>query len=324
MLERVVRSRWLRAAVVVSLLGFIATRVDWERVVDRLRDGRWEWFGLAVCALLGALVLGGVRWRVLLRREPTVRAGHVAYAYAVGVFTNGFLPTSFGGDVARGWTLSRAADVPLPRALASVVADRMLGFATVFAVGWLFIATDPGALPRSMLVTLGWATAAAAGAFLAALLVSEDRSGRLRRIVPERVQPPLRELRDAFREHSRDRGAFATAALLSVAYQSLVVTEMWLIARAVDVRVPIAVFGAVLPLVLIATLLPFSIGGLGIREGSMVLLMTQTGVDTSDATVISLLSLAALTLATGLFGFLLIGKPIRSAPPQAEWSAPLR
>jgi glycosyltransferase 2 family protein len=322
-LERAVRSRWLRAAVVVGVLGFIATRVDWDRVVERLREGRWEWFGLAVCILVAALVLGAARWRALLAREP-VSTAQVAYAYAAGVFTNGFLPTSFGGDMARSWILSRSAAIPLPRVLASVVADRMLGFAAVFVVGWLFVATDPGEVPRSMLVLLAWATAAAAAAFLVALLVSEDRSGRLRRVIPARAQPPLRELRDAFREHARNRDAFTAAGLLSIAYQSLVVTEMWLIARAVDVDVPMAVFGAVLPLVLVATLLPFSIGGVGIREGSIVLLLTRAGIDTSDATVISLLSLAALTLATGLFGLLLIGKPIRGTPPRAEWSTPTR
>ncbi len=81
---------------------------------------------------------------------------------------------------------------------------------------------------------------------------------------------------------------------------------------------------AVLPLVLVATLLPLSIGGLGIREGSIVLLLTQAGVDTSDAAVISLLSLAALTLATGMFALMLIGKPIRDGLPRAGWSAPLQ
>lgn len=318
MLARWLRSRWLRIAVVLGLLAFIATRVDWSRVLDRLREGRWEWFAAAVGVLIAALLLGALRWRVLLRRERGVRSSQVAYAYAIGVFTNGFLPTSFGGDMARAWTLSRSSGMPLPRVIASVVVDRMLGFAAVFVVGWLLITTDLDAVPRSILVTLGWATAAAILAFGLTLLATEDRSGRLRRVVPQRIQPALRQLRDALRGYARDPATFGVAALLSVAYQSLVVCEMWFIAEAVSVDISAAVFAAVLPLVLVATLLPFSIGGLGIREGSIVLLLTQVGIDTSDATVVSLLSLAALTLATGAFGLLLIGKPVRDLSPRAE------
>ena len=308
----------------LAVLAFIAARVDWDRAVDRLETGRWELFGLAVCVLIAALLLGAVRWRVLLWREPAIGTGQLAYAYSAGVFTNVFLPTSFGGDMARSWILSRAAKVALPRVLASVVADRMLGFAAVFVVGWLVVATAPGEVPRSMLLALAWATIGAGVALLIALLVTMDKRGRLRRVIPDRAQPPLRVFRDAFREYSRDRRVLIAAGALSVAYQALVVAEMWLLARAVGVEVPLAVLAAVLPLVLVATLLPLSIGGLGIREGSIVLLLTQTGVHTSDAAVISLLSLAALTLATGMFALMLIGKPIRDGLPRAGWSAPLQ
>jgi hypothetical protein len=226
--------------------------------------------------------------------------------------------------MARSWILSRAAKVPLPRVLASVVADRLLGFAAVFVVAWLVVAAEPGDVPRSMLLALAWATIGASVALLVALLVTADRSGRLRRVIPDRAQPPLRVFRDAFREYSRDRRVLIAAGALSVAYQALVVAEMWLLARAVGVEVPLALFATVLPLVLVATLLPLSLGGLGIREGSIVLLLTQAGVHTSDAAVISLLSLAALTLATGMFALMLIGKPIRDGLPRPGWSAPLQ
>jgi uncharacterized protein (TIRG00374 family) len=322
-LGRAVRSRWLSAAVAIGLLGFIASRVDWERAVDRLRDGEWVWFLLALFLLAAAFVVGGMRWWVLVRRDPRVHRRDVARAYAVGLFTNSFLPTSFGGDMARAWLLSRRAGVPLPTIIASVVADRMLGFAAVFVVSWLFVMTSPGAVPESILIALFWASLAAASVLVIAVAVTEDRSGRLRRVIPARIQPPLRELRDAFRTYTGDPFGFSAAALLSLVYQTLVITEMVLLARAVDFDVEPAVFGAVLPLVLVATLLPISIGGLGIREGSLILLLSRAGIDTSDATVISLLALAALTLVTAPCALALIGIGGQVVRRHAEWPAPL-
>jgi glycosyltransferase 2 family protein len=323
-LGRLVGSRGLRVVVVLGLLAFVASRVSWDRVVERLKEGEWEWFALACLALAAALVLGAIRWMVLLRRDPRAHPGVVTHAYAAGVFTNGFLPTSFGGDMARAVLLSRDGGIQMPKSLASVLADRMLGFVAVFVVGWAFVLTSVRAAPGSMLVTLAWATLAVAAALLVAIAVTENRSGWLGRVVPARVQPPLRELRDAFRGHSRDHLGFALAGLVSLAYQALIVTEMALIARAVDVDVRFGVFGAVLPLVLVATLVPFSVGGLGIREGSFVLLLSRAGVDTSDATVISLLALAALTLVTAPCGLTLLDRQRRTVLARRELPVELR
>lgn len=323
MVGRALRSTWLSAAVAIGLLGFIALRVDWERAVDRLREGEWTWFLLALVLLAGAFVVGGIRWWVLVRRERTVQRRDVARAYAVGLFTNSFLPTSFGGDMARAWLLSRRAGLALATTIASVIVDRMLGFAAVFVVGWLFVMTSAGAVPETILIALLWATLGAATVFLIAFAITEDRSGRLRRVVPARVQPPLRELRNAVRTYTGDRYGFGAAAALSLVYQGLVIMEMTALARAVNVDVEPAMFGAVLPLVLVATLLPVSIGGLGIREGSLILLLSHAGVDTSDATVISLLALAALTLVTAPCALALIGIGGQVVRRHAEWPAPL-
>jgi hypothetical protein len=50
--------------------------------------------------------------------------------------------------------------------------------------------------------------------------------------------------------------------------------------------------------VLVVTALPFSLGGLGLREGSYVVLLHQAGVSTTDATLVSLLATLLFALAT--------------------------
>jgi hypothetical protein len=54
----------------------------------------------------------------------------------------------------------------------------------------------------------------------------------------------------------RDSSGFVAAGVLSLAYQALVVGEMTILARALNVHVTAAVFGAVLTLVLVATMIP--------------------------------------------------------------------
>jgi hypothetical protein len=53
-----------------------------------------------------------------------------------------------------------------------------------------------------------------------------------------------------------------------------------------------------LALVTVATLVPISIGGFGVREGTYVLLLGGASIGATDATLISVLSVAALFIAS--------------------------
>ncbi len=78
--------------------------------------------------------------------------------------------------------------------------------------------------------------------------------------------------------------------------------------RAVDLPLSIAFFvlAVVVPAVLVVTALPLSLGGLGLREGSYVVLLHQAGVSTTDAALLSLLATVLFALATlpGAFALL--------------------
>ena len=68
----------------------------------------------------------------------------------------------------------------------------------------------------------------------------------------------------------------------------------------------LALIAVVVPLVLIATALPISIGGFGVREGSYVALLADVGVSAGDATLLSLLSAAAMAIASLPGGLVLL------------------
>jgi hypothetical protein len=51
-------------------------------------------------------------------------------------------------------------------------------------------------------------------------------------------------------------------------------------------------------LVTVVTLIPISIGGFGVREGSYVVLLAGASIAATDATLISVLSVATLFLAS--------------------------
>ena len=64
---------------------------------------------------------------------------------------------------------------------------------------------------------------------------------------------------------------------------------MFFISWALHLILPLTAFFAAVPIVYLATLLPISLGGLGVREASFAFLLAQFNVSASDTITLSFL-----------------------------------
>jgi glycosyltransferase 2 family protein len=298
-LHGVVGSIWVRGLVTALLLALVATQVDWGAAADRLAEGSWAWFAAAVATLFASQLIAAVRWRLLLSGAGLgMPLSRVVRAYLIGTFLNGFLPTAFGGDAARAWIVARRGP-PLVRALLSVVVDRFLAFWCLVALAWIVLPTDPDAVPRSLEVALLALTAGGLAVSALLLWLSLRRGGQsLAERLPDRVLGWARETRETLRLYGDQPKMLGLALLLGLAFQLLVVVAVYLLAKAIDLEIAFALLAVVTPLVLAVTLVPISIAGFGVREGGTVLLLDPAGYNATEATLLSLIGVAALLVAS--------------------------
>ena len=316
-------SVWVRTLVTVGLLALVAAMVDWGAAADQLSEGSWSWFAGGVAVLVVSQAIAALRWRLLVEGARLDRPLlTVVRAFWVGLFANNFLPTSFGGDVTRAWLLARSGP-PLVRALLSVLVDRFVAFWCLIALAWIVLPTDPSAVPGSLAVALGAVTVGGI-AISASLLWFSLRGGRsLAGRLPERVRDWARETRATLRLYGARPRTLLLATLLGLAFQALAVLALWMAAKAIEMEVPFTLLAVVMPLVLAITLIPISIAGFGVREGGMVLLLGTAGYTATEATLLSLVGVASMVLASLpgaaaiLFGHLL---PSRDELERAEAS----
>jgi uncharacterized protein (TIRG00374 family) len=301
------------------LLAVVATQVDWQTAEQRVQSGHEGWFAAAVGVLVFALLVGAVRWHRLLESAavPT-RFRETLRAFAIGVFSNNFLPTGFGGDAARGWIVGKSGP-RLVRSLTSVAVDRATNLACLVLVGWIALAIDPSAAPSSLVVALLVATAAG-GAAVVVLGVAAAGAGRFSNRFPERVRAWAVQARAALGSYRRDRGLLGWILALGLGYQGLIVTSNWMLAKSIGLDLPFALVAVTVPLVLLATVIPISIAGFGVREGTFAVLLGEAGVATTDATLLSLLTVVALALSSlpGAAALLLRGKSAEDAREAVE------
>lgn len=291
-------SIWVRALVTALLLALVASLVDWDAAADRLAEGSWAWFAAAVAALLASQLIAAVRWRLLLDGAGLERpALAVIRAYLIGTFVNNFLPTAFGGDFTRAWIVARRG-APLVRALLSVVVDRFLAFWCLVALAWIVLPTDPGAVPSELVIALLAVTVGGLAASGLMLWLALRGGSSLAKRLPERVLGWARETRETLRLYGARPRLLAIALLLGLAFQLLVVLAVYLLAKAIDLDAALSLLAVVTPLVLAITLVPISIAGFGVREGGMVVLLGTAGYSATEATLLSLIGVAALVLSS--------------------------
>jgi len=310
----------LRLLLSAVLLGAVLVYADLGKVANAVRDGDWRWFAAALAVMALAVVLGGVRWWLLLEgARIEMPAWRAVRAFAASLVLNLVLPTAVAGDAVRTWVVGRESG-RLVGATAATVVDKLTALTCLFGVGWVAYVLDRGAVPHSLVVVYAWLTAGLIAAFAVAVLAAAGVRPVLHRL-PVRLAAIVREMWRLMRTWAGSRTLVASLVGLGVAYQVLAVIALVLVGRTFGLELPFALAALSAAVVLVAVLIPVSVGGLGIREGGFVLLLGEANIHAADATLVSLLSAGAVLLASaGVVGALYLyalwtGRPNARAVP---------
>lgn len=307
------RSAWIRTGVTLALLVIVGSQLDWPQIGDRLREGQPLDFVFAVALVVAALAAGAWRWHALLRRAGVpVGVNRLARIYAVSTFSSSFLPTTAGGDVTRALLVSRRA-ADLRRVAVSIVVDRAGGLIGMIAIAWLALALEPGHAPKEAgpVLILTTLVLVAAAVIVVALIRG---GGWLRRRLPAQVLTMARDSRAVLRDYGRSPALMGMWLLLSILYQALIAYQLVVLGHAIDVELSFATAAVALAIVTLVTLIPISIGGFGVREGSYIVLLGGVSIAASDATLISVLSVATLLVASLPGAFLIMRGEVGAVP----------
>jgi len=292
--------RWLGIALrlvgTAAGLGWIATHVDFDSAEAALaRISIWV-FVVAALAVAANVLIGAVRWRVVLRAYGATKIPampRLVYLYFVAFFYNNYLPGAVAGDVGRGVVTRDAFEGEgATGALAVVLVERALGLFALFALLAIGLVVTTGDVDSG---TLWWWTAI--GGVGSLLLVAAIPVAR--KLAPYLPGPVARIAEKLPALH--DRRAFFAAIGLSLCTQLFVALAGWVLLAALG---PIG-FGAsllVVPLAAATTFLPITVGGAGAREAVYITLGAQLfGMPRADALAASL-GLWLAHLAVGAVG----------------------
>lgn len=272
-----------KAMVTFGGLIWLVAQMDFDRLATAGWPNRPIWLAVAVVGLLVQMAMGALRWSMTVSGLGYRWSfSGVVRAYVIGIFFSMFMPGStLTGDAIRVWE-ARCAGLELSLAVGSVIIERV---ASVLMLAIIVLADLPWLLPWIGSSIAGTAGLCAFGLCALSLVV-----------------PAFEYLPASLRRYSLLQGLGRIGAMArSIASRPVggailanaLVSHMLMIAVAqcvaMALMIPLSPTEALVlvPPVLLATMLPFSIGGWGVREGAMVVVLGGIGIPAESALMLS-------------------------------------
>ena len=299
----------LRVGLSVALLLVVIISmddIDWNELPDWNNQTAFWTIGAFVFTLTG-FVLAAVRWqRVLIALGINQPLPSLFSHYMAGQFVSNFLPTTVGGDVVRVGRLTRDVDDG-PISFTSVVFERLSGWLVLPLITFIGFAINPGltGLGNSTRIPLVVGFITHIGLGLVLLLLGNDRIGeglRNRKGVL-RFANAIHLGIDRLRQNPK---AAREVIISAFAYQFVLLLAAGCAVEALGIdQVGLTALMAFIPAVLIIQVLPLGIGGLGVREGTLVVFLSGIDVPSEQALALGL-AIYAMTLVGSMIGFPLL------------------
>lgn len=287
----------VRVLGTLVLVYLILTRINFAHLMESFATLRPAYWMAAFILLACTQVLSTLRWKVLAN---AVGFGGSFYQYLkyffIGMFFNLALPTSVGGDVVRAWYLAYKMNDDLKenrrsKAVLTVFADRFSGVLVLVVIAVLATLLSPVELPLWVRATVFSIGAGALGSLATLPLIARFST---------RIPKLMVVLKSAKLCFGNLRVLLSTTAM-SLWVQVSSVCIMLLIGKGMDLPIPIAYYFVMVPLVTLMTMLPISMGGMGLREGATVVLLGPLAIASESAVALSILCFSVY-VAVGLIG----------------------
>jgi uncharacterized membrane protein YbhN (UPF0104 family) len=287
--------RSVKAAIGLAFLAALLLQLDWSAHSHVLDTVRWPLVGLTALLYPLSLLLNAAKWSAALRlHDLSFGFTYLLRAGCGGFFVNNLLPSAIGGDVYRVYRSS--ADGATSQAVSAVLLERLVGLSVLLLNGLLgaVLLVESSSLARAYLAWLP-AAALAAAMLIAALAILRRREIAAAACGSKFLQPVIANLRRIARLHPAWIGLLG----YSVAFQIVAVAAMYCAFEAVGADFTLGGALLVTAAAGLAAVVPISISGIGIVEGSIVGVGVALGVGYEPA-LLAAIVLRTLSLATSL------------------------
>ena len=259
--------------LLVSIGGFayIFYKIPINEVIDNWNIGMTPWILAMLVAATLVMAIQANRWKGLSVQGPEIPF-KTYYAYtAMGYFFNNLLPTGFGGDAVKSLAFGKKFN-QTSQSVSAVLLARIQGLLAMFLC--FFIAL-PFALSKAeipLVYTLIMTAASLACVIFILLCLFSDKLP-----IPQFISNKfsfIGKLQNSLSIYRKHKKQILLSSLDSLWLQLLTLFIAYAYFRAVEVDIDISILVVFTSITIVISMVPISLNGIGVREGTQVALFT--------------------------------------------------
>ena len=259
--------------LLVSIGGFayIFYKIPINEVIDNWNIGMTPWILAMLVAATLVMAIQANRWKGLSVQGPEIPF-KTYYAYtAMGYFFNNLLPTGFGGDAVKSIAFGKKFN-QTSQSVSAVLLARIQGLLAMFLC--FFIAL-PFALSKAeipLVYTLIMTAASLACVIFILLCLFSDKLP-----IPQFISNKfsfIGKLQNSLSIYRKHKKQILLSSLDSLWLQLLTLFIAYAYFRAVGVDIDISILVVFTSITIVISMVPISLNGIGVREGTQVALFT--------------------------------------------------
>ena len=307
----------LKVIISLGLIIFLLIKISPGKLLLVLRGMSPFHLVFALVIFFTSSLLGSIQWHLLLKADGIVLPFSKTFRlYFVGLFFNNFLPANVGGDAVKIYDVSRIGNDPY-QVFAITFLDRVIGITglCILALIAAFGLLRGGGIENATIYIVIFLGCVAP---VLALALNRRLSRSVRKLFGMIKIWGLGERFDIIFNHlggfRRLRTLLVRLSLLAILVQFLRVTTHIFVGKALGIEMSLAsyvYFFVFVPLLGLIMVLPISINGLGIREGTGILLFTQIGFAEEQALLMEFLTYAVMVVISLMGGIFFFQRHIR-------------
>jgi glycosyltransferase 2 family protein len=294
----------LKIGVSFLLLFFLFQRIDISKILGVAAGFRKSYFFYSAIVFFSAYVFAIIRWGMLLSMAQVKYSLKrlIIVSFGSNFFTLIF-PSTIGADIVRSLDLGVHTN-NLKAVTATVFIDRLSGYIALVIIALVSLLFSYRYIHNPLIyIIIGLLVLVSI--FLLLLLFNENVFNRASSFfknkgkINEKIEIVYREI-FLFRKYPK---LLILNLIISILIQLALPLTCWFLILGLDKQVQLAAILVIIPVITLISSIPITIGGLGIREWSSGIFLTQIGLTQEIGVTLSLVQfffMAVVSVAGGI------------------------
>jgi uncharacterized membrane protein YbhN (UPF0104 family) len=278
----------LKVGISVALLALVLSRVGLKEALTAAAGLTPAAGALATLVYFAAHAVNAAKLRVLL---PGLSLWQAWRFTMIAVLFGTALPGQLAGDAVKAFRLARAApDVgEVTAAVAAVAVDKIIGMFALLLLTALGLGLNAAIFGQPVVIAAGVVT----------VLIPVGLAVVLSAPLPAWLGKWGQEFA-AWRTVALTRDALLRSLALGIVFQMLSIAAFVILGGALGITLSVTAWAVIVGLISVVLLVPVTVAGLGLREGSLVAVLAMLGEGTGPALALSFSLLALNLLGAGV------------------------